>query len=518
MTEPNPQGQFPSSIDRPIPPWLKAVALLAFLLLSIILYAPRLKDFFLSDDFGLLWACWRPGGLFLNNGWISFDSVPVASFFRFMPCSSLSGWLIYSLSGLNPLGWHVASLLLHLGNSLLVGVLVRRVIRSDWAGAAAAALFVVHYVHAEPVIWISGRMALLVTFFILGAIVAETRPRKSVWGWGRWIGLFLGILAFLSKEDSIVLPMLLTLMPLAPMTVPESLRVPPHWLRDELSELRSRVSNVWPYWALGGIYLVTRLGAIALATQEQVYRLELNFNVIKNVLFVFVANLFPADFRTTLETWNRWYKAGEQSALPEFLVSHPGIIVASVVAAIFWMAVLLWGNRAARRMTVLMIVAALPVLFFRGTGERLLYLSSVGSAGTIAVMLAGWHISFREILGRAGRFIAPCIAIFLILLHASWLREKQANWETAAGLSRAIVDASVDIGPDLPPGAAVQLIGLPDNVEGAWVFRSSVESAFRIYAQRPDVTVIREPSDLPDSVRGRLLRYRWDGAGFVPSE
>jgi hypothetical protein len=491
---------------------------LAVLFLTIALYAPRLRDFFLSDDFGLLWACWRPGSLFVNNGWISGDSVPVPSFFRFMPCSSLSGWLIYGFSGLNPFGWHLANLVFHLLNSLLLGLLVRRVIRSDWAAVAAGALFAVHYVHAEPVVWISGRSVLLVAFFVLAAIVAETRSRRCVWGAGRWIGLVLSVLAFLSKEDSIVLPFLLLLIPADPMTVSETLHSPPRWLRAELAQLKSRARHLWPYWVLAGVYLLTRLGAITQATQEQAYRLELSFNVVKNALFVCVANLFPIDFRTSLEAWNRWYKAGEESALPVYLVSHPGIIVAVAVAVIFWLAVVLWGNRAARRMAVLMIVAALPILFFRGTGERLLYLSSAGSAAALGVMLAGWHSSFSGAFGRLGRLIAPCAAILLILLHASWLREKQANWETAAGLSRAIVDGAADLGRTLPPGATIQLTGLPDNIGGAWVFRSSIESAFRIYAGRPDVTVIPEQSDLPDTAQGALLRYRWDGTGFVPSD
>jgi len=169
-------------------------------------------------------------------------------------------------------------------------------------------------------------------------------------------------------------------------------------------------------------------------------------------------------------------------------------------------------------MTVMMMVAALPILLFRGTGERLLYLASAGSTGAIAVMLAGWHISFRESLGRAGRLIAPSVAIVLILLHASWLREKQINWQTASGLSRAIVDASADIGPSLPPGAVIHLSGLPDNVGGAWIFRTSIESAFRIYTGRLDVTVVRELSDLPDSLKGPCRDYHWDGTAFVPVE
>jgi hypothetical protein len=515
---PDPDDQIGASAYRPRHHWLISVSIAAAVLLTVLLYAPRLRDFFLSDDFGLLWACWRPDGLFANNGWISGDSIAVTSFFRFMPCSSLSGWIIYGFSGLNPLGWHVANLLLHLLNSLLVAIIVGRVVRSPWAALTAGALFAVHYLHVEPVVWISGRSVLLVSCFILSSIVVETRLRSRIWGTGRWIAMLLALTAFLSKEDSIILPMLLLIVPMSPLSVAEILRFRPRARSTELVELKVRLRRLWPYWVLAGVYLLTRLGAITRATQEQAYRLELGFNVIKNALFAAVANLFPADFREALEAWNRWYKAGEQSAVAGFLLSHPLIILGAFVAAVFWVALLFWGNRAARRMVVFSIFAVLPVLFFRGTGERLLYLSSVGSTGAIAVMLAGWHVSFGELLGRVGRFIAPGMAVLLIVLHVIWARERQANWESAADLSRTIVDASVSLAPSLPSEARIQFVGLPDNVGGAWVFRTSIESAFRIYSGRPDVTVIRESSDPPDSLEAALQRFQWDGTSFVPAD
>ena len=493
-------------------------AVVAVLGITTVLYWPRLWDFFLSDDFGFLWACWRPGGLFLNNGWITGDSVPVPTYFRFMPCSSLSGLLIYALSGLSPFGWHLANLLLHLANSMLVGLIVRRIVRSDWAGVAACAFFAVHYIHVEPVVWISGRTSLLVTFFMLAAIAVETRPRARRWGTARWIALAIAVLACLSKEDSIILPFMLLLVPSSPMTVSDTLRFEPRWLREELLALRSRIRALWPYFVLAGLYAITRMGAIVQATHEQAYRLEFGLNVAKNALFMFVANLFPVDFRATLQAWNRWYKDGDLSAALAFVLAHPGIIVGSVIAVLFWVAVLLWGNRAARRLTLVMIVAALPVLFFRGTGERLLYLASTGAAGVFAVILAGWHISFRENMGRIGRWIAPAMAVALILLHAVWLRDKQVNWQTASELSRTVVDAAVQLGGRLPANAVVQLSGLPDNTGGAWVFRSSIESAFKIYTGRLDVTVTEDVSDHPDSLTRPRQHYRWDGTAFVPME
>lgn len=491
-------------------------ALAAALLFSFVLYSPRLRDFFLSDDFGFLWACVRPEGFFANSGWLSGNVAAWPSLFRFMPGYSLSGFVIHLFSGLDPLGWHVANFGLHFVNAVLVGVLVSRFVRSRWTAVGAAALFAVHFIHVEAVVWISARTTLLVTSFMLAAIVVETRPRVKTWGPARWLGLFLALLAYLSKEDSAVLPFLLWLVPSAPMTVSDSLRRPPRWMRAEFTELRSRLRVLWPYWLMGGVYLLTRFGAISQATQETAYRIEINLNIIKNALFVCVANLFPLDFRTALENWNRWYKSGEWSALPDFLMAHPGMIVGVLVASGFWLAVLLFGNRVARRLAVVTFVAAGPILLFRGTGERLVYLSSVASTGVLASILAGWHGAFREALGRAGRFVAPAILFILLGLHAGWLRHKAADWESASLLSRTITDSVRALAQDLPRNSTIQLSGLPDNVKGAWVYRTSIEYAFAVYSGRPDVKVI-PASEAAVTAADSIRCYRWDGIRFVPT-
>ena len=70
MTVPNADepAHHPSAITAVDPNWrLHLLALFGVLILTCFLYAPRLKDFFLSDDFSLLWTCVRAEGFFANN-------------------------------------------------------------------------------------------------------------------------------------------------------------------------------------------------------------------------------------------------------------------------------------------------------------------------------------------------------------------------------------------------------------------------------------------------------------------
>ncbi len=484
------------------------------------IYSLCLTDFFLSDDFDFLWSCSRPGGVFVNHGWIGGTSEPVTSFFRLQAVVSLSGWLIYQLSDLNPVGWHLTNLALHLLNSLLVVILVRRFVQSSWASLAAGVLFTVHFIHAEPVAWISGRTSLLVTLFVLCTILVESSPRTSLWGWRRWLALVLAVLAFFTKEDSIVLMPLLLLVPCQPVTVSQMMTIGTEPQRVTLHALLRRIRHLWPYLILTIVYFASRIGAITTAMNAEAYRayrLEAGVNVAKNILFVMTANLFPANFRKLLSVWNGWYQTHESSVVFDFVLSHLGIFTALTVALLFWIAMLLWGNRVARRFAWWMFIAAVPILFFRGTGERLLYLGSVGSSAAIAVLLAGWHQSFTDVLGRWGRVAMPAAFCVLILFHVVWLRSSLENWHDAATLSRTIVTAATELGRTLPPDAQIRFVDLPDNVGGAWVFRTSMDDAFRVYAGRPDVAVVTDTIPPTDTALKPVFTFRWNGSAFAPA-
>ncbi|MFM8981130.1 MAG: hypothetical protein ACKOSS_11810, partial [Planctomycetia bacterium] len=110
--------------------------------------------------------------------------------------------------GLDPLGWHVTSLLLHVLNSLLV----LRVLAGLCAGLRVPAVvgalaFAVHPVGVESVAWVSAQGDLLaVTFMLLALWVLE-----AAGAWRSALGAALCALACLSKESAVVLPGLLWL-------------------------------------------------------------------------------------------------------------------------------------------------------------------------------------------------------------------------------------------------------------------------------------------------------------------
>jgi Tfp pilus assembly protein PilF len=142
------------------------------------------------------------------------------------PLFFASLWLDSQRQGLGPRGFHVTNLLLHLACGGLVFVLARRALRRTSSGAAAgdgvdaaslagAAVFLLHPLQSESIIYIWGRAGILETLLALLAIglvpwpgdARRPAPAGEVIDALRWIAApFAAALALASKEDAVALP------------------------------------------------------------------------------------------------------------------------------------------------------------------------------------------------------------------------------------------------------------------------------------------------------------------------
>ena len=91
------------------------------------------------------------------------------------PLTWISHALDCQLYGTNAMGHHFTSLALHLANSILLFLLLRRMTKSTWPSAAVAAFFALHPMHVESVAWISERKDVLSTLFWLLTVWAYVR-------------------------------------------------------------------------------------------------------------------------------------------------------------------------------------------------------------------------------------------------------------------------------------------------------------------------------------------------------
>ncbi len=123
---------------------------------------------------------------------------------HYWPVTYTSFWLEHKLWGFEPLGYHVVNVLLHAVNVLLVWWLLRRfAVPGAWV---VAAVFAVHPLHVESVVWVIERKDVLSGLFYLTSFLAYGRftDRGSPARYLLALGLFAA--GLLSKTVVVTLP------------------------------------------------------------------------------------------------------------------------------------------------------------------------------------------------------------------------------------------------------------------------------------------------------------------------
>ncbi len=142
--------------------------------------------------------------------WTNLKTLFSQPYFKnYAPLHILSYHLDYRLWGLNPSGYRLINIILHILNSLLVFFLIREWYHNEKAAIIGAALFVVHPIHVESVVWLSQRKDVLSAFFFLLALYGYIQFFKNKnWSW-YGLSLILFLLALLTKPVAITLPLIL---------------------------------------------------------------------------------------------------------------------------------------------------------------------------------------------------------------------------------------------------------------------------------------------------------------------
>ncbi len=109
--------------------------------------------------------------------------------------------LMRPLSGLDPRGYHAASLLLHLACALALYALLRRALAAP-AATAGAICFAVHPAHFTVAYWVSAIGSPMALLLGLGALALALRRDRA-----RWLAAPLFAAALLAKESVMFLPL-----------------------------------------------------------------------------------------------------------------------------------------------------------------------------------------------------------------------------------------------------------------------------------------------------------------------
>jgi protein O-mannosyl-transferase len=193
-------------------------ALACFLLTGAIftLYLPVMGySFLVFDDRDYVTANFHiHGGLSWNTVKWAFTSTTAANWH---PLTWLSHALDYQLFAVNAAGHHFDSVLIHALNTVLLFLVLAWITERVGPSLFVAALFAVHPINVESVVWVAERKSVLSTFFFLSAIAAYVWYARKP-DWRRYL-LVAGLFAagLMAKPMVITLPCVLLLLDYWPL-------------------------------------------------------------------------------------------------------------------------------------------------------------------------------------------------------------------------------------------------------------------------------------------------------------
>jgi len=367
--------------------------LLLPLLYGALLFAPTLWSGFLRDDF-----TWVGNAIDVPRHPELLVGPPNKDF---RPMASLAFQLNFALSGLNPAGYYLMNLLLHLANTALVMRLAHR-LTGGRRGVVlvTGALFAGAFGnYGDAVVWISGRTGLIVDLFLLGTVLAYWRFLDSGRGRDYTLALALYTLALLSKETAVVVIPLLALI---------------EWARGAPAKslLRAPALRAYaPFALVLAAYLAFQLGVVRRGSHVIGREYLLGWHVLTNLLESLARMALPLNATSSMVPMPMALRAPLQSALS----------VLTVLVPMGWAALLFTRVPRWVKFAVLwMVLNLLPYVFFAGrTNTRYLYNPSIGLCLLVAGGIAWWHERAAR-SPRALRRRLPAIAVAgLLVVQAS---------------------------------------------------------------------------------------------------
>jgi Flp pilus assembly protein TadD len=341
------------------------------------------------------------------------------------PLMWLSYRLDYAIWGINPSGFHLSNVLLHLTVTALIFRLLRSLGFEWWLALSLTVAFAIHPQRVESVSWVTERKGLLAAVLGLGSLLCYLRytNRGSKCSYG--ISLLLYLLSLSSKSTFVALPLMVVLLDYWPLKQIQRLKdiLQPRYLFMRL-----------PYFLLS--FGTSALTLFAFRGARSDNTLELSSLEIGNAYLNYIIGFFhigtpaPVYLREDLYWWPR---------LDMVLLGL--LVLASVILFIrarsfplqfigwSWFVLVLFPVTG---IVPIGILSAGPMAMF---ADRFSYLPHIG----LLILLGGIIAHVQKAIGlrSAASIFAPALGIWIAILltHTiSYLpkwKNSQALWEHA---------------------------------------------------------------------------------------
>jgi hypothetical protein len=380
--------------------------------------------------------------------------------------------------------YHLAAVVIHAANALLLVLLVRRLTGSRLVAFLTGLLWAVQPAYDYAVVWISEATELIATFWYLLTLVlfvAFLQDGRSRW----WLyaGALVSLsLALLAKQSSITIPVLLVFLALI-QSRPRGWR---EWLR--LARLPA------PFILVAMVY--------GLFLFQYEYRTSAGFG------------MYAVGPHAAANVWDYLLRLTWPFVTPGYHVESAASATAAVVFVVLGCLALVFRRPLLSLAFVWALVALLPYSFFpAGTESRYLYLAA--APFTLFLVLAVRQ-ALALVRPMSWRMIATAVTLVAVaplsVLLAQETRGRQAWIHEQSAAYHQVFTEVPDLCGDLPDGTRLTVIGGPMLD----LFGESTRMALNLRYPRVQVERLHQPN----AGVGRAtcaVHYQGEGYKRLPS-
>lgn len=388
---------------------------------AFIVYANSLSNQFVFDDDSVVLG--DPTITQLSNipkfftGELGFHKV-IGSYYR--PIVSASYAVDYSLWKLDPYGYHLTNVIMHVLNSVLFCMLLLLMFRKeqsvfkDYAVLIAGLIFAVHPIHTEVVAWISGRTDGIAGTFFFAAFIFYFKYSEELKGKHFFLTLFMYLLALLSKEMAISLPVIIILYDLIIN-------------RSDFKAILNK--RKWMYASLillSFLFMLLRWYALRNVVPRESYMYFYGMD-LPTVIYTMLQTV-PLYFRLSVVPYGMLYHYGGYLPYINTLLDFRVIFALVFIAVMLWLAVFFVKRSPYISYSILLFfVTLIPVMNIVPTmnfmADRFLYIPSMFLS--IIAAFAAYHYYSRKNMN------VILLAAVVVLVGFGYMTVKRnADWKT----------------------------------------------------------------------------------------
>jgi hypothetical protein len=361
--------------------------------------------------------------------------------FVIRPIRMWSMWADYFVWYLQPFGYHLTGLLLHLGTSFAMFLVGWQLTRNQLTGFLAALFFAILPIHSSDMAWVAARYHLLCgLFFGLSLCFYLKRRRPALYV----MSLVMSAGAILSNEAGVILPLVLVAYEIV-------------YHGHEPGFARRTVGSLLPFFAIVIAYVGLRFllnGQAGPPGYSWFDNLALAYKFAGYVMFVTDPLLTNITYEQAL--------LGAVFLLVLFGLYHSR---REVVFGSAWMLVTILG------------FIPLPV------EERYFYIPSMGLTLALVSILANPIVRFPDL----SRWLQAALVLGLVVAYGTALYSRDENWRNASRITERVVSQVKRLHPILPSGARLVFVGVPQRLRRAFVFLTGLEPAMQLAFDDPSL-------------------------------